>query len=175
MISEEGRLAIVLPFFLWFLHAGILDSGTSDGRIVINQGRYDSYYHLRLALKADSIDFAQSDRFSRSGGQFELKLRRQNFPVPAPNCRGAIILRMPWTPPDAVEAEKKIAVKENLLKHILALQEHSQAILPIVIELNPYVEIVSRKPLKLQLTQCNVFFRDAHGEYVDHTGPLRVP
>lgn len=97
------------------------------------------------------------------------------FPVPAPNCRGSIILRMPWTSPLAVEAKKKIAAKEELLKQILALEKHPNEVLPVVLELNPYVKVVGRSPLKVQLTQCNVFFRDAHGAYVDDTGSVKLP
>lgn len=45
--------------------------------------------------------------------------------------------------------------------------------LPVVLELNPYVEIVSNTPLRLRLTQCNVFCRHAFGGYVADTGPLQ--
>jgi len=40
-------------------------------------------------------------------------------------------------------------------------------------QLNLYVEVVSRTPLSLQLTQRNVFLRDAYGGYVDTTGPVK--
>jgi len=81
---------------------------------------------------------------------------------------------MPWTSPQSVEAQKKIAAKEDLLKHIWALEMHPNEGLPVVLELNPYVEVVSRTPLKVRLTQCNIFFRDADGAYVDKTGPIKV-
>jgi hypothetical protein len=173
--QQRLRLVVAILFFLWPLNLSLSHSGASDEQIVVNPGRYGSYYHLSLALKADVIEFAQSDRVARSGGQFELRLRREKFPVPAPNCRGPIILRMPWTSLQSVEAKKKIAAKEDLLKRIWALEKHPTEVLPVVIELNPYVEVVSNTPLKVQLTQCNVFFRDAYGAYVDDTGPVKVP
>lgn len=172
LINKRLRLVVAIPFLLWLLNPSLVRSGASDGQITVNQGRYGSYYHLRLALKADVIDFGQSDRVARSGGQFELKLHREKFPVPAPNCRGPIILRMPWTSPQAIEAKKKIAAKEHLLRRILMLENHPNEAVSVVIELNPYVEVVSRTPLKVQLTQCNVFFRDASGAYIDDTEPL---
>jgi len=174
LINKRLRLVVAILFLLWLLNPSLTHSGASDGQIIVNQGRYGSYYHLSLALKADAIDFAQSDRVARSGGQFELRLRRQKFPVPAPKCRGPIILRMPWTSPQAREAKEKITVKEGLLKRIWALEKHPNETLSVVIELNPYVEVVSHTPLKVQLTQCNVFFRDAYGAYVDETGPVNV-
>jgi hypothetical protein len=175
LTNRPLRLVIAISGFLWLLNPCHTHSGASDEQIVVNQGRYGPYYHLSLKLKAEIIDFAQSDRVSRSGGQFELKLRREKFPVPAPNCRGSIILRMPWTSPRARGAKEKIAAKEELLKRIWALETHPNEVLPVVIELNPYVEVVSRTPLKLQLTQCNVFFRDAYGAYVDAIGPVKKP
>ena len=139
--------------------------------IVVQPGRYGPYYHLALGLTAADVDFARSDRRARAGGLFELRLHRERFPVPAPHCRGPLILRMPWTPPDAPAAAAKIAAKEHLLSRIRALADAPADVVTVVVELNPYVEVVSRAPLRLQLTQCNVFFRQAAGGYVDHTGP----
>jgi len=171
----KPRLNVAIAVFLWLFDSCAILSGASDGPVVVNEGKYGPYYHLRMELTAEEIDFKQSDRVARSGGQFEIRLRREKFPVPAPNCRGPIILRMPWTSLQSVEAKKKIAAKEDLLKRIWALEKHPTEILPVVIELNPYVEVISRTPLKLQLTQCNVFFRDAYGAYVDAIGPVKKP
>jgi len=79
---------------------------------------------------------------------------------------------MPWTPPDVQDADAKIEVKRQLLARIRALAEAPGDVVTVVLEMNPYVEVVSRDPLRLQLTQCNVFFRQAQGGYVDHTGPV---
>jgi hypothetical protein len=173
LIDQRWRLVAAIPF-LWLLGSSEIYSGAPDGQIVVNEGRYGPYYHLRLELTANAIYFAQSDRTARSGGQFEIKLRREMFPVPAPRCRGAIILRMPWTSPLATDVKEKIAAKQELLKRILELEKRSGGIVPVVIELNPYVKAVSRVPLKLELTQCNVFFRDAHGAYIDNTEPVKA-
>jgi hypothetical protein len=51
--------------------------------------------------------------------------------------------------------------------------ERPEAVVPVVRELNPYVKVINRTPLRLQLTQCNVFFRHAFGGYVDDTQPLQ--
>lgn len=139
---------------------------------MVNAGKYAPYYHLHLTLKAAAIDFVATDRAVSSGGQFNIRLRPEYFPVSAPACRGALILRMPWTDPSVPDAKRKILAKQNLLKHILALQGRRDETLSVVVELNPYVEVVNREPLKVRLTRCNVFFRQAFGAYVDHTRPL---
>lgn len=162
-----------LALTAWLTAFGAVGGGEDRGSpsIVVEPGRYGPYYHLRLELTAPDIDFAGSDRHARSGGQFEIRLRRERFPVPAPNCRGTLILRMPWTPPGAPDAPAKIVAKRALLDRILALADAPGDAVTVVLELNPYVEVVRRVPLRLRLTQCNVFFRQAAGGYVAHTGP----
>ena len=165
-------IAVVAVIGFWVLSLALCASAQTEGQIVVNPGRYGPYYHLRLELTAQAVDFASSDNAIRSGGQFEIRLRPEYFPVPAPKCQTSLILRMPWTPPETVKAKEKIEAKRVLLKRILALQKDSHATVPVVIELNPYVEVTRRKPLQLRLNQCNVFFRQAFGAYVDHTKPV---
>jgi len=170
LIKSAAQAAVLAAsIFFSFFKLPLSLGGEGEIKIFANPGRYGPYYHLQLQLTASSIDFDLSDSTPSSGGQFEIRLRPESFPVPAPNCRGPIILRMPWTAPDAPGAKEKIAAKEVLLKRILALRQLSGEVLPVVVELNPYVEVVGRDPLQLQLTQCNVFFRHAFGAYVDHT------
>lgn len=167
--SAAQAAALAASIFFSFFNLPLSLGGEREIKIFANPGKYGPYYHLQLQLKASSIDFDLSDSTPSSGGQFEIRLRPESFPVPAPNCRGPIILRMPWTAPDTPGAKEKIAAKEALLKRILALRRLSEEFLSVAVELNPYVEVVGRDPLQLQLTQCNVFFRHAFGGYVDHT------
>lgn len=162
-----GFLCFCLPYGL------VLASGGTVSAVVVNPGRYGPYYHMRFVLTAAAIDFTTSDRRARSGGQFELRLRPEHFPIPAPHCRSSLILRMPWTAPNVPEATQKIVAKQALLERILTLEQDPNAVVPVVLELNPYVEIISSTPLRLRLTQCNIFFRHAFGGYVDDTGPLQ--
>ena len=166
------RITVAAVIGCCVLPLSLCASAQTETQIVVNPGRYSPYYHLLLKLTAQAVDFASSDSAIRSGGQFEIRLRPEYFPVPAPKCRTSLILRMPWTPPETVEAKEKIDAKRVLLKRILALQKDSHATVPVVVELNPYVEVINHRPLRLRLNQCNVFFRQAFGAYVDHTGPV---
>jgi len=174
LIKSAARATAVAFIFLSFFNLSLLFGAETAGKIFVTPGKYGPYYHVRLQLKAAAIDFTASDHTISSGGQFEIRLRLEYFPVPAPNCRGPVILRMPWTAPDDAGAREKIAAKEALLKKILALEQFPQETLSVVVELNPYVEVVGRDPLRLRLTECNVFFRHAFGAYVDHTRPLNL-
>src|SRR5712692_8724664 len=137
--------------------------------IVVNPGRYTPYYHMPFNLTAAVIDFSRSDRSASPGGQFTVRLHPARFPVPAPSCRGDLILRMPWTAPNVPEAARKIATKVALLDRILELEHRPDGVVPVVLELNPYVQTISRTPLLLRLSQCNLFFRQVLGAYVNDT------
>jgi hypothetical protein len=140
--------------------------------IVTNPGRYGPYYHLRLVLTGESVIFAESDRQVRDGGQFEIRLRRNLFPVQAPACKGALILRMPWTSTATPDRAQKTQAKEALLNRIRRLESTRGETVPVVLELNPYVRVISRSPLRVELTGCNLFFRHASGGYVDRLEPI---
>jgi len=175
VVGENVRIGptVLLCLFicLFILWGNIFVGELLGSEIVSNPGKYGRYYHMRFELKAHLIDFDHSDRALRSGGQFEIRIKREQFPVAAPHCKGPLILRMPWTPSTIGGAQEKIAKKQALLKRILALQGDAASSLWIVIELNPYIKVVKQKPLTLQLMQCNIFFRDYNGEYVDDTNP----
>lgn len=167
-MSRRGLAAILACAMIAAAASGACAEKPLD--VVVTPGRYGPYYHLRYELRAAAIDFAHSDSASTSGGQFEVRVRPDGFPVAAPKCRGSIILRMPWTAPTDAQASEKIAAKDQLLRRIQALRHDPGGVVPVTLELNPYVEVVARNPLRLRLTQCNAFFRHSHGGYVDALG-----
>jgi hypothetical protein len=154
------------------LSLNVYAGGRAEPEISVNAGPYGPFYQMRFDLTAAVIDFDQSDREASSGGQFEFRLRPEQFPIPAPRCRGSLILRMPWTAPNGPQAEAKIVAKKALLARIWKLGRNPSSSIPVELELNPYVEVISRSPFRLQLTECNVFFRQSLGAYIDYSGPL---
>jgi len=115
-------------------------------------------------LKVEKID---KHDFFLDGGQFEVILNKNRFPISAPHCKGNIILRMPWSSEEQGGIEKKYAVYQSLEK----IQSGKKDKLTVTLELNPYVE---KSGNSYRLTQCNVFFRTAHGQYVNNTEPLNA-
>ena len=132
------------------------------------------YYHLEYVLKKEniaSIDALTDSQFKINGGQFEVKIDKSMFPIDAPNCKSNIILRMPWTNPEFANYEVIIDEKYSVYKEIQKVVNSSEAdSVAVVIELNPYVKLQGDKP---ELTQCNVFFRNANGRYIPYTGSLK--
>jgi len=158
--------------------------GQQSPTIHVSRGRYGSYYHLLLTLRAADFEltvpadqrvprYDTENRYAFSAeGQFEIFVRKEAFGLPAPKCARYIIVRMPATDPSTRDATDKLKRKRALFDAIERLKRSGGSALDVAIELNPYVHVVSRDPLRLQLTQCNVFFRQAAGSYVDHVGPL---
>ena len=108
----------------------------------------------------------------REGGQFEVMIRKTAFPIPAPGCPRLITLRMPWTNPAAPAAQAAIQEKQALFARLDEMRRGLRASVAVGIDLKPYVKQSPGPQPNLELTACNVFFRDEGGHYV---GPEDAP
>ena len=152
--------------------------------ISASEGKYTRYYHLLLKLHPQDFELtvptdqrrprytAENQYEFSENGQFEIFVRKEAFPVPAPKCERYIIIRMPGTDPSSANAAPKLERKRALFDALKELKHSGAGAYDVAIELNPYVQVVKRDPLQLELTECNVFFRQADGAYIDRIGPL---
>ncbi|NYZ69522.1 hypothetical protein H0A36_26240 [Endozoicomonas sp. SM1973] len=139
--------------YLLAVFSVIVMSKIQAQEIVVNKGKYSDYYHMMYKLESGKYKINSNYGFNE-GGQFEVLVPKQYFSVPAPNCKENIIIRMPWS-----DNETK---KQALYKKLVAQKEVN-----VVLELNPYINLVNKKPLKVELQYCNVFFRHRSGDYYD--------
>lgn len=123
------------------------------------------HFYLCYELTAARVNFTTDSRFL-DGGQFEVRIPRNKFPIPAPKCRSDIILRMPWTDPRVEDASRKVEEKRKLFDAIMALKAGGTQSISIMVDLAPYVREVAHDPLQLELTQCNIFFAERSGAVV---------
>ncbi|WP_252179496.1 hypothetical protein [Endozoicomonas sp. 4G] len=121
--------------------------------ITVNPGKYSKYYHFQYELRPGHYEINKKYGFN-AGGQFEVFVPKEYFPISAPNCNKNIIIRMPYS--------KKETTKKALYDKLL--QNKS---VTVTLEANPYVTVIQEKPVKLQLQYCNVFFRQRAGDYYD--------
>ena len=155
--------------------------------IVVSPGKYSDYYHVKLKLHSDDFELSiptskrttkysdNNDYLFEEGGQFEVFIKRDAFPIPLKNSPNSkyIILRMPWTNPETPGASLFINEKRRIFDELVGIKESSYESLSVAVELNPYIEVLDSSPLSLQLTEPNVFFRQAFGRYINYTGPLK--
>jgi hypothetical protein len=64
--------------------------------------------------------------------------------------------------------------KRELWLQIVALHEGKLEQLEVILELNPYVTVLSESPLRLKLDHCNLYFRTADNAYIDHLNAVEV-
>ena len=102
----------------------------------------------------------------RNDGQFEIYINKNKFPVPANNCKGKLILRMPSTLSDSEDNTESIQNKKILYNKIKKIYTSNKGSVDVIIELNPYVIVKSKNPLNLELENCNIFFRTKNNNYV---------
>ena len=126
-------------------------------------------------LDEQSINFKEN-------GQFEIFIPVKKFPF-AYHKSGYVIVRMAQTLVDNEYSDHSkdpkrydyVAEKQALYNRIKEMKESGRGSVDVVIELNPYVRVKSKNPLELELTNRNVFFRTAHGRYIDYVGQLYSP
>ena len=129
-------------------------------------------FALSVPLSERRPRYAESNRFRFSStGQFEIFVRTRVLPVAASHCRRYVMARMPATDPADPAAGAKLQAKRALFDRLQALKSSGSGSAAVVVELNPYVRVASETPLRLELTQCNVFFRQVNGAYVDRVEP----
>jgi hypothetical protein len=172
----KGLIIMLVAFF--FLTPLALCS--DDKTIHTSRGKYEDYYHIRFTLTPDNTllelkgyDKYGPSKYEFSDGQFEIFVTKDKFPIPAPKCSGYIILRMSMTLDDVANKEKYIAEKKSLFDRIKKMKETKSGNIDVVIELNPYIMVKSKEPLIIELTECNVFFRNAGGRYINYVGQLQ--
>ncbi|MCH2056323.1 MAG: hypothetical protein MK214_06865 [Thalassotalea sp.] len=121
--------------------------------IKVNSGKYSNYYHMKFELISGQYVLNTGYGFNK-GGQFEVYVPKEHFPIAAPNCNENIVIRMPYSESEV----KKRALYDSL--------DASQTV-TVTLELNPYINILSTTPLEIELQYCNVFFRHRSGDYYD--------
>ncbi|KXI27450.1 hypothetical protein [Paraglaciecola hydrolytica] len=130
-------------------------------------GNGKAYYHVLYDLSPKnllSVERVTLQQFVVNGGQFELLINKAEFPIPAPQCKSDIILRMPWVAP-----QHDVSEKYQLYLAIVNLADTQQGRVPVAIELNPYIE---KNEDGIQLQHCNVFFRHTRNHYISHIHAL---
>lgn len=70
--------------------------------------------------------------------------------------------------------EDALVSKRDLWLQITDLHEGRLQQLEVVLELNPYVTVLSETPLLLKLDHCNLYFRTADNIYINHLKAIQV-
>lgn len=118
--------------------------------------------------------------FWDGSGSFLIYLKKDVFPIPS-GCRSDW-LKLEMKPNrsgrvyETIEAALAHALesKRELWLQIVALHEGKLEQLEVILELNPYVTVLSESPLRLKLDHCNLYFRTADNAYIDHLEAVAV-
>lgn len=114
-----------------------------------------------------------------SGG-FVIYVKNDVFPIPADCNSDWLLLRMNANRSPSVYESSEVELshalesKRELWLQIVALHEGRLEQLEVVLELNPYVTVLSESPLRLKLDHCNLYFRTADNAYIDHLNAVAV-
>jgi hypothetical protein len=140
---------------------------------------------LQFTLTADNIDLEVPKLYRKQadggdpgfrlkeGGQFDVYIKREFFPVQIPEscCDSHLVLTMAYTNPTADGGATNVARQKELFDRIRQLKVTGKGTVPVVIDLTYYVKIESRDPLKVKLRERQIYFRHK-GRYIGHVKPL---
>jgi hypothetical protein len=161
------RSLIIFLSFVCFYNQAYADLASN---LHVNSGKRADYYHLDFKLTPENAlrPFGKNKyggrEFKLIDGQFEVLIKKEHFPISSKANGKHLILRMPQN-----NDPKSKVLYEKIEKMFQSKSGH----VDVVVELNPYVEILSKSPLKLVLTSNNIFFRTARGKYINHTKTLK--
>ncbi|NML16535.1 hypothetical protein [Azohydromonas caseinilytica] len=94
------------------------------------------------------------EAFAERWGQFEVRLRKDAFPLPAPHCRRHVILRVPAVAPDAPGHEQALERRWALYQQVLDVQARREASVTVPLDLSLYTE---RSARGVALRYCNAY------------------
>lgn len=117
--------------------------------IKVNSGKYSNDYHMKFEQLSGHAEYG----FNK-GGQFEVIVSKEHFPITASRCKDNIIIRMPYS-------------KSEAKKHALFDTLAASKTVTVTLELNPYINVLKTSPLEIELQYCNVFFRHRSGDYFE--------
>lgn len=162
------------------------------------------YYHLKYTLTPDNSTLVTPEEWLQchyckvwqepinpegcyhnrcywdGSGSFIVYIKKDVFPIPS-GCRSDW-LKLEMKPNrtgrvyESSEAAlaHALASKRELWLQIVALHEGRLEQLEVILELNPYVSVLSQTPLRLKLDHCNLYFRTADNAYIDHLNAIDV-
>jgi hypothetical protein len=120
---------------------------------------------ISMMISADDIvSISRSKEIPRNEfdddywGQFEVLIPKDRFPVPAPNCKKNIILRMSGVAPKDLSRSAKLNARWDLFQSLHAIKEgRRKEPVEVSIALGPYMK--TKKDGSHALEYCNAFFK----------------
>ena len=96
------------------------------------------------------------EKFENDMGAFEIRIPKQNFPVPAPNCKKEIILRMPGSYAEDSTIKEDIEAKWKIFQDVKQVKAGNYKDLKVTV--TPLHYVTDRADGTMELEYCNVFF-----------------
>ncbi len=95
--------------------------------------------------------------FDFDGGQFQVLIPKERFPIPAPNCRKNVIFRMPGVPHEDPLRSAKLDARWDLFQSLYAVKEGKKESIPVYVASGPYMK--TKKDGTRELEYCNAFIK----------------
>ena len=95
--------------------------------------------------------------FDFDGGQFQVLIPKEHFPVPAPNCKKNVIFRMPWVSHEDPLRSAKLDARWDIFQSLYAVKEGKKVSILMYVASGPYMKM--KKDGTRVLEYCNAFIK----------------
>jgi hypothetical protein len=95
--------------------------------------------------------------FDFDGGQFQILIPKERFPIPAPNCNKNVIFRMPGVPHEDPSRSAKLDARWDLFQSLHAVKEGKKESVLVYVASGPYMK--TKKDGARELEYCNAFIK----------------
>ncbi len=95
--------------------------------------------------------------FDFDGGQFQILIPKERFPIPAPNCNKNVIFRMPGVAHEDPLRSAKLDARWDLFQSLYAVKEGRKESILVYVASGPYMK--TKKDGTRELEYCNAFIK----------------
>lgn len=126
--------------------------------------------NLEAIPKFLSFLFKANNKNKVVNGFFVIHVPRKKFPILSINSSQYISLIMPETDSNVFQKDKFIAEKQELFDRIINMVNSGVGEVEVIIDLNRCVLVKDNDPALLKIDGSQVYFREIHGRYINHSG-----
>jgi hypothetical protein len=147
-----GALAIVLLMvpFVYVVPATHIHAQSIAGDIVVTLTASEI---VSISLPKE----IERSAFGFDGGQFQVLIPKERFPIPAPNCNKNVIFRMPGVPHEDPSRSAKLDARWDLFQSLYAVKEGKKESILMYVGSGPYMK--TKKDGTRELEYCNAFIK----------------
>jgi len=154
MEPNDGESAMKILILFISLFVGASFAQAADKKTSSKEMLFSLTQQNIIAIEP-SKDISREKFESGMWGLFEVRIPKKLFPIPAPNCRKNVMLRIFGVDPDERDSKQKLEFRWQLFQSLYAVMEGKIDSIEVPLESGPYLKFDKQgNPI---LEWCNAY------------------